>query len=318
MMFMSTLILGVVVMLTSKTWFSAWLGLEINLLSFLPMILFSSSTSSESGLKYFLIQAMGSLLILQASFSWTVLPAPYLFFMIPLTLKLGAAPLHFWLPDVTKSLTWRINMILLTLQKMGPLYLLATISSVYKMPLFIISIFSTIIGALGGVNEMDLRKLMAFSSISHMGWMTVGMTLTQTHWMLYYLTYVITSLAVIILFSKMNIFYLTQLAPKNKNSMLTMLLLLSLGGFPPLLGFAPKWAILNNIISLSLPLSILLITTSMLTLYYYIRTGLMTLTLNLSSMKMKLSAYMNMQTLLTIMSLMGGSLYMLMWSSLTL
>nr|VFU78718.1 NADH dehydrogenase subunit 2 [Proasellus jaloniacus] len=318
MMFMSTLTLGIVVMLSGKTWFSVWLGLEINLLSFLPLILFSSPTGSESGLKYFLIQAMGSLLILQASFSWTALPTPYLFFVAPLTLKLGAAPLHFWLPEVTKSLPWRINMILLTLQKMGPLYLLAMISMPHKMPLFIISVFSTTIGALGGLNETDLRKLMAFSSISHMGWMMVGMTLTQTHWMLYYLTYIITSLAVITLLDKMNISSLSQLAPKNKNSVLTMLLLLSLGGFPPLLGFAPKWIILNNIVSLSLPLSILLIATSVLTLYYYIRTGLMALTLSVSSVKMKLSTDKDVQTLLAIVSLMGGSLYMLSWSSLTL
>nr|VFU78617.1 NADH dehydrogenase subunit 2 [Proasellus escolai] len=317
-MFLFTLSMGIIIMLTSKTWFSAWLGLEINLLSFLPVILFSSPAGSEGGLKYFLIQALGSLLILQTSFSWTLLPCPYLFFIAPLTLKLGAAPLHFWLPEVTKTLPWRINMILLTLQKTGPLYLLATVSMSNKLPLIIISIFSAIVGALGGLNEMDLRKLMAFSSISHMGWMLVGMTLTQMHWVLYFSTYIATSLALIVLLNKMNIFSLSQLSPKSKNSMLIMLLLMSLGGFPPLLGFAPKWAILMSVVSISLPLSFLLIMTSMVTLYYYIRTGLMTLTLSNLNMKMNLLTDNKMQTLLTALSVAGGGLYMFMWSSLTL
>nr|VFU78899.1 NADH dehydrogenase subunit 2 [Proasellus meridianus] len=316
-MFMSTLLLGIIMMLSGKTWFSVWLGLEINLLSFLPVILFSSPTGSEGGLKYFLIQAMGSLLILQASFSWVITPYPYLFFALPLALKLGAAPLHFWLPDVTKTLPWRTNMILLTLQKTGPLYLLATLSVAHKMPLLVIGAISAIIGSLGGLNEMDLRKLMAFSSISHMGWMFVGMTMTTMHWTLYFTTYVTMSLTMIFMLEKMNIYSLNQLTPKNKNSLLIMIMFLSLGGFPPLLGFAPKWAILMSSTSLSLPLAMLLIAMSVVTLYYYIRAGLVTLTLSSTNFKMNLVTN-SVQTLLLLTNTMGGGLYMYMWSSLTL
>nr|VFU78604.1 NADH dehydrogenase subunit 2 [Proasellus margalefi] len=316
-MFMSTLLLGIVIMLSSKTWFSVWLGLEINLLSFLPIILFSTPSGSEGGLKYFLIQALGSLLILQTSVSWPLAPSPHLFFTLPIILKLGAAPLHFWLPEVTKTLPWRANMILLTLQKTGPLYLLASVSLTHKLPILIASVFSTVVGSLGGLNELDLRKLMAFSSISHMGWMFVGMALTQTHWVLYFSTYIITSLTLITMLEKMNIFSLVQLSPAGKNGLLFMLLLLSLGGFPPLLGFAPKWAILLSSTGVSLPLSILLVVTSTITLYYYIRAGLMTLTLNSASFKVNLLAN-NTQTLLILMNTVGGGLYMFMWSSLAL
>nr|VFU78852.1 NADH dehydrogenase subunit 2 [Proasellus racovitzai] len=319
MMFLSTLSLGIVIMLSGKTWFSVWLGLEINLLSFLPLILFSSPSGSEGGLKYFLVQATGSLLILHTSFSWVLLPCPLMFFFAPLVLKLGAAPLHFWLPEVTKTLPWRINMVLLTLQKMGPLYLLAVVSASNKLPLLVAGVFSTIIGALGGLNEMDLRKLMAFSSISHMGWMLTGAALPPAYWVLYFFTYVITSLALMLSLDNMNIFSLNQLTSKNKNSLLVMLLLLSLGGFPPLLGFAPKWAILAGVTSLSLPLAVLLVATSMLTLYYYIRVGLMTLTLSSPRAGVAQTAKNNkLQTTTAVLSVGGGSLYMLMWSSLML
>nr|VFU78667.1 NADH dehydrogenase subunit 2 [Proasellus grafi] len=318
MVFLSTLLLGVTMMVTSKTWFSVWLGLEINLLSFLPIILLSSASTSEGGLKYFLVQAVGSLLILQTSFAWPMLPHPFLFFMLPLTLKLGAAPLHFWLPEVTQTLSWRVNMILLTVQKTGPLYLLAMVSVAHKIPLVIIGALSTIIGSLGGLNETDLRKLMAFSSISHMGWMMVGMVITPIHWMLYFMTYIITSLSLIIFLDKTHIFSLNQLSFKSKTGLLAMLLFLSLGGFPPFLGFAPKWAILLSTTNLSLILSGLLVVTSMITLYYYIRAGLMTLTLSSTIFYTPSSLNNKLQITIILISILGGALYMLMWSKLTL
>nr|VFU78877.1 NADH dehydrogenase subunit 2 [Proasellus spelaeus] len=318
MMFLVTLSMGIIIMLSGKTWFSIWLGLEINLLSFLPIILFSSPRGSEGGLKYFLVQSAGSLLIVQASFSWFILPYPYLFFMTPLILKLGAAPAHFWLPEITKILPWRTNMILLTVQKTGPLYLLAAISAPNKLPLIIISIFSVVMGSLGGLNEMDLRKLMAFSSISHMGWMFAGMALTQAHWVVYFITYVITSLTLIIFLEKVNILTLSQLTSKDNASLLIMLLFLSLGGFPPLLGFAPKWAILMSTTSLSITLSIVLVATSVITLYYYIRAGLMTLTLSNMKLKMNLLKNNYTQTMLVVVNVGGGGLYVYLWSSLML
>nr|VFU78786.1 NADH dehydrogenase subunit 2 [Proasellus ibericus] len=317
-MFTVTLFSGIVIMLSSKTWFSVWLGLEINLLSFLPIMLLSSPLAGEGGLKYFLVQALGSLLILETSLSWFMAPHSYLLFAAPLALKLGAAPFHFWLPDVMKALPWRVNLILLTIQKTGPLYLLSVASASYKLPLLIASVFSVVVGSLGGLNEMDLRKLMAFSSISHMGWMFTGMALNQILWAGYFATYIITSLALIILLENMNISSLSQLTAKNKNSLVALLLFMSLGGFPPLLGFAPKWAVLVGTVSVSLPLSILLVATSVLTLYYYTRAGLMTLSLGGTNLKMKPPANNMIQTLLILVNVMGGGLYMYLWSSLTL
>nr|VFU78737.1 NADH dehydrogenase subunit 2 [Proasellus cantabricus] len=316
--FIATLSLGIVMMVSSKTWFSVWLGLEINLLSFLPVILLASANTSEGGLKYFLIQAMGSLLILQTSFSWSMLPYSFMFFILPLTLKLGAAPLHFWLPDVTKTLPWRVNMILLTAQKMGPLYLLTMVSMGHKPPLLLISAASAVVGSLGGLNEMDLRKLMAFSSISHMGWVLASSTLSSAHWVMYFLTYVVTSLSLIIILDNMNMFSVGQLTSKNKSSLLTMLLFLSLGGLPPFLGFAPKWAILMSGASVSLALSVILVLTSMITLYYYIRTSLMTITLNAANFNMMVMMNNKFKTALIFASVMGGGVYMYMWSSLML
>nr|VFU96080.1 NADH dehydrogenase subunit 2 [Proasellus coiffaiti] len=315
-MFTSTLLFGVYLMLTGKTWFSVWLGLEINLLSFLPMILLASKNSNEGGLKYFLIQATASLIILQASFTWFILPTPLLFFLIPLSLKLGIAPFHFWLPDVVKNLTWMLNLTLLTVQKIGPLYLLTTIGGANKLFLYVISAISVMVGALGGVNETDIRKLLAFSSISHMGWMLVGAMISISTWVMYLVVYMFMSFSLIILLHKMNILNLSQITFKEKNSIMIMLLFLSLGGFPPFLGFAPKWAILVGVVEFSLNLSVVLVLSSVVTLFYYIRAGLTTLSLSYSGTPSSSYIKLNILPFMFIcMNITGGAFYMLMWSS---
>nr|VFU78735.1 NADH dehydrogenase subunit 2 [Proasellus karamani] len=316
-MLFSTLLGGIILMLNSKTWFSVWLGLEINMLSFLPMILLSSPRSSESGLKYFLVQAIASLVILQVSFSWSIFPLHTMFLLIPLALKLGMAPLHFWLPDVVKAMNWRINMLLLTLQKIGPLYLMASISASSGTLLILVGLSSAMVGALGGLNETDLRKLMAFSSIGHMGWIAIGIMVSALAWALYLLTYILMATTFMMALEKMQAFQLTQLTAKTKSSSLIMITLLSLGGFPPFLGFAPKWAVLSESLNTSPLIAIILVVASIITLYYYIRAGLSTLVSTGVSNNMSTPLPPLLTTMLYT-NILGGGLYMLMWSSLVL
>nr|VFU78726.1 NADH dehydrogenase subunit 2 [Proasellus hercegovinensis] len=318
-LFMFTLVMGILLMITSKTWFSAWLGLEINLLSFLPIILLSSPRGSEGGLKYFLIQALASLIILQTSFSWFIIPLPALFLMASLSLKLGMAPLHFWLPDVTKSVNWTVNMILLTIQKVGPLYLLSSLTTEDGALLTAVGVTSVTVGALGGMNELDARKLMAFSSISHMGWMAIGTAISSSSWVLYLLTYIMMALTLMGTLKKMHVFQLSQLSFKGNDSMFVMILLLSMGGFPPFLGFAPKWAILIESLDVSLLVSLMLVSASVVTLYYYIRAGLAMLVFSSLSQKTSFpTALPPLYHMLLYFNVFGGGMYMFMWSSLVL
>nr|VFU78916.1 NADH dehydrogenase subunit 2 [Proasellus parvulus] len=318
MLFYATLLAGIALVLASDTWFSAWLGLEINLLSFTPVILLSAPRGSESGLKYFLVQAVASLILLQISFSWFILPLSSLFLMIPLIMKLGMAPLHFWLPDVVSSMSWSTNMILLTIQKLAPLYLLAVAATLHNLVLMMIGVISTMAGALGGLNETDTRKLMAFSSISHMGWMAVGISLPSLSSLLYVLAYMVLATSTMTLLKKNSITQLSQLTSKDKNTALVMAMFLSMGGFPPLLGFAPKWAILSETLDVSLMAAIMLIATSIVTLYYYIRAGLATLTFIGPTYKLTPPRTSLLHFMLALMNILGGGAYMFMWSSLVL
>jgi len=106
LLFMTSLLTGTFVAVSASSWFTAWLGLELNLLSFIPLISSKSNLySSEAALKYFLIQALGSALILAAAPGFLLnLIEPQVIILSALLLKIGAAPVHFWFPSVIQGI----------------------------------------------------------------------------------------------------------------------------------------------------------------------------------------------------------------------
>lgn len=191
-----------------------------------------------------------------------------------LLIKIGAAPFHFWFPGVIEGLTWINCFILITWQKIAPFIL---ISYKLNISLFFIVVISlcVIIGSIGGLNQRSIRKLIAYSSISHLGWIISAILLRTNYWSLYFLIYIILNAAVIYIFNNQSIFYLSQ-AYYNKSTSLIkfsiFIRILSLGGLPPFLGFLPKWILIQNIISSQYTILILIIViTTLITLYFYLR-----------------------------------------------
>nr|ARX95715.1 NADH dehydrogenase subunit 2 [Armigeres subalbatus] len=284
--FLIMLILGSLITISSNSWLSAWMGLEINLLSFIPLMNESKKNlmSSESSLKYFLTQAFASsillfsiiLMMLFFNFNWIIMDNKIndLLMLSTLLLKSGAAPFHFWFPGVMEGLNWINGLILMTWQKIAPLMLIS-----YNLNynfLLISIILSMMIGALGGLNQISLRKLMAFSSINHLGWMLLAMLNNELMWFLYFILYSILSSSIILLFNNFKLFYFNQIF--NFHSMnysinfFLFLNLLSLGGLPPFLGFLPKWLVMQNLIeSNQFILLFISICFTLITLFYYLR-----------------------------------------------
>nr|BCD33910.1 NADH dehydrogenase subunit 2 [Indochinamon kimboiense] len=282
--FFISLISGVLISISSPSWFSAWVGLELNMLSFIPLITIKmNSYLSESALKYFLIQALGSALFIMSScmfLSFFQLSPSLL--LASLLLKLGGAPFHFWFPQVMSGLTWFQVMILMTLQKIGPMVLISYLS-IYENLIKIIyfsAILSAIAGALGGLNMMNLRKMMAFSSINHMSWMLMSIVISDMFWILYFFFYSAISLSIITLFNMFQSFTMSDLMKSSQissptNSLLISLNLFSLGGLPPFTGFIPKWMLTQLLIdnNLLIPL-IFLFSSALITLYFYLRASI--------------------------------------------
>nr|YP_010865929.1 NADH dehydrogenase subunit 2 [Furcatopanorpa longihypovalva]WGT92136.1 NADH dehydrogenase subunit 2 [Furcatopanorpa longihypovalva]WGT92149.1 NADH dehydrogenase subunit 2 [Furcatopanorpa longihypovalva]WGT92162.1 NADH dehydrogenase subunit 2 [Furcatopanorpa longihypovalva] len=284
-LFILTLISGTFISISSNSWLGAWMGLEINLLSFIPLMINSKNLmSTEASLKYFLTQALASSILLFSVILLTL--NNYFTFFFPesnliinlminstLLLKMGAAPFHFWFPSIMEGLSWFNAFILMTWQKIAPLILIS-----YCMVndfLIVIIISSVIIGSLGGLNQISLRKLMAYSSINHIGWMLGALMISENAFLIYFFLYMILSMSIVLLLNSFKMFYLNQTFSLSKSPIMKFCLfisLLSLGGLPPFLGFLPKWVIIQNMVENNqLFLITIMVTMSLITLYFYLR-----------------------------------------------
>nr|YP_010625960.1 NADH dehydrogenase subunit 2 [Parainocellia bicolor]WBK02706.1 NADH dehydrogenase subunit 2 [Parainocellia bicolor] len=274
--------------ISSNSWLGAWMGLEINLLSFIPLMSNTKNIfSTEASLKYFLTQAFASstlvffiifsFLIYLNYFSLNLNNSMKMLILSSLFLKLGAAPFHFWFPSVAENLSWLMNLILLTWQKIAPMILISYLSNEIYMQF--IAIFSTLIGSLGGLNQTNLRKIMAFSSINHIGWMISSLIMNNNLWKIYFLIYSFLTILMISIFMNFNLFFINQIyLMMNFNLMNKFLLFMnffSLGGLPPFLGFFPKWMIINNLIlnNYFFLLTVMSVLT-LINLYFYLRLAL--------------------------------------------
>nr|ACJ35391.1 NADH dehydrogenase subunit 2 [Platyrrhinus masu] len=286
---MSTVILGTTIVMTSSHWLMVWIGFEMNMLAIIPVLMKTHHPrSTEAATKYFLTQATASMLLMLAviinllySGQWTVTnmmnPTASTILTLALTMKLGLSPFHFWVPEVTQGVPLSSGLILLTWQKLAPLSILYMISPNINSDLLLtMSILSILIGGWGGLNQTQLRKIMAYSSIAHMGWMTAILIYNPTMTLLNLTIYIMMTLTMFMLLINTTTTTTLSLAHTwNKTPLTTIIILttlLSLGGLPPLTGFMPKWMIIqeltknNNII-----LPTFMAVTALLNLYFYMR-----------------------------------------------
>nr|YP_006883536.1 NADH dehydrogenase subunit 2 [Alvinocaris chelys]AFO37820.1 NADH dehydrogenase subunit 2 [Alvinocaris chelys] len=306
LLFFSSLMLGTLITFSSSSWFTAWLGLELNLLSFIPIISSKfNQYSAEASLKYFLIQALGSAIILASAPSFLLFESsPNLLICSALLLKMGAAPVHFWFPSVMEGINWLQCIILMTVQKMAPMLMISYTYSQFTLSiLFFASIMSSLVGSIGGLNQTLIRKIMAYSSINHMAWMLAAIHLNEIMWMTYFLVYSLISSSIALIMHSQQIFHFSQLSSYNFKTpgtkMITLISFLSLGGLPPFLGFIPKWLIIQELSNNKAFLWLfVLLASALLTLFFYLRITLSTLTL--SSPKIKNSLFSASSSLMSV------------------
>nr|ANS53982.1 NADH dehydrogenase subunit 2 [Yunnanacris wenshanensis] len=328
LLFLSTLMMGTILSISSNSWFGVWMGLEINLLSFIPMLANNKNTMmNESSIKYFIVQAMAStmllfsILLIQMKYpmSWEMELIPSMMVSSSLLLKIGAAPFHFWFPEVMGTSTWINCLMLMTWQKIAPMMVLSYCIQLSTF-MFVIIILSIIIGALGGLNQTSLRQLLAYSSISHLGWMISSLMVSENVWELYFIIYSLLSMILVLLFKQMNLFYLNQIYTstnmKTEIKFMMFLSLLSLGGLPPFLGFLPKWIVMQSLVENNMTIMMtMMVMLTMITLYYYMRVSFSALILSYSenSWSMintlnKLSFTLTMMVMISTLGLMLTSM----------
>nr|UXQ89245.1 NADH dehydrogenase subunit 2 [Laniarius atrococcineus] len=289
LVFTISLILGTTITISSNHWMMAWAGLEINTLAVLPLIAKPHHPRAiEAATKYFLTQAAASALVLFASMTnawhtgqWDITqlnhPVSCLVMTAAISMKLGLVPFHFWFPEVLQGSSLMTGLLLSTVMKFPPMtLLLMTSQSLNPTLLVTMAILSAAIGGWMGLNQTQIRKIMAFSSISHLGWMAIITVYSPKMALLNFYLYVMITATVFMTLNTMNVLKLSTLMTAwtktpSLNAIL-LLTLLSLAGLPPLTGFLPKWLIIQELTKQDMALAAIVISLlSLLSLFFYLR-----------------------------------------------
>uniref|UniRef100_A0A3R5W5M3 NADH-ubiquinone oxidoreductase chain 2 n=4 Tax=Plegadis TaxID=33575 RepID=A0A3R5W5M3_PLECB len=284
-----SLALGTAITTSSNHWLMAWIGLEINTLAIIPLISKSHHPRAvEAAIKYFLVQAAASALLLFSSMTnawltgqWDITqlnhPTPSLLLTTAIAMKLGLVPFHFWFPEVLQGSSLTTALLLSTMMKFPPItILLLTSHSLNPTLLTAMAVASAALGGWMGLNQTQTRKILAFSSISHLGWMTIIIIYNPKLTLLtFYLYTLMTATVFLTLNTTKTLSLATLMTSWTKTPMLNatlMLTLLSLAGLPPLTGFLPKWLIIQELTKQEMTATATIIAMlSLLGLFFYLR-----------------------------------------------
>nr|ALJ30606.1 NADH dehydrogenase subunit 2 [Holcosus quadrilineatus] len=286
---MLALIIGPLITMNSNHWLLAWLGLEINMMAIVPLISkIIHPRATEATTKYFLAQTGASLLMLFSTTinawhlgTWDITQLTNQLACTTLTtalcMKIGLVPMHLWLPEVMQGTTLKMAFIIATWQKLAPMSLIIMTSNSHSKPLLmLLATLSIVAGGWGGLNQTQLRKIMAYSSIANMGWMIIVLQQAPKLATLMLLLYMLMTTTL----------FMTLLPQKTKTiktisttwmlsptlTTIMMLTLTSLGGLPPMTGFMPKWLILEELLTNNMtPLATLTAMATLLSLFFYLR-----------------------------------------------
>nr|YP_009485721.1 NADH dehydrogenase subunit 2 [Scipinia horrida]AVZ00857.1 NADH dehydrogenase subunit 2 [Scipinia horrida] len=283
-MFSMIMILGTLLTMSAESWMGMWMGLELNMVAFIPLIYKEKMNSTyESCMIYFLIQSMGSIIMLMSILmnSFFIL-SPYMgesmlssTVILSMMVKMGAPPFHFWFPEIMEKMSWPSCFILMTWQKVAPMYILSCVINMNETMMFLLILIMVLTGSLGGLNQTSIRKIMSYSSMDHMGWMIACMKFSNNMWMIYFLIYSLILSTIVFSFWFYSAYYMNQYSNKSLSFMEKLMIIiafLSLGGLPPFLGFIPKLIVIQlTMLYESYFISTVLVLTTLITLFYYLR-----------------------------------------------
>uniref|UniRef100_A0AAU8G9L7 NADH-ubiquinone oxidoreductase chain 2 n=1 Tax=Colposcenia ignota TaxID=3230277 RepID=A0AAU8G9L7_9HEMI len=260
---------------SSNSWMTIWMGMEINLIMFLILNFKSKNMfTSESSMKYFLIQSLGSLFILISLSTNNLIyenwPLPDMY-SIPLAmmLKSGLAPLHSWTPPIISKMSYINIFLFLTMQKIIPLM----VCFCSWMNILMLSCLANVIlGSLGGITQSSLIKIMIFSSINNSGWMIMSLSQSFSLFIMFFSSYTILTLVLMYWLYKTQLKWIIQIKMTDLNTKFSIYsTMMSLSGLPPLLGFFPKWMIINYMFNKMIYTTSLMIITSVMMMFFYIK-----------------------------------------------
>nr|WKW95251.1 NADH dehydrogenase subunit 2 [Ixodes ornithorhynchi] len=296
MVLLWVLSLSIFMAFSTNMWFSFWVSMEINMMVFIPLMNNKNFMSSNSMINYFIIQSFTSSMFLFSSILFTI--TNFFFFkniiIMSILIKMASAPFHSWFPQISEGLKMNSFLLLATIQKIIPLQM---ISIFFSNKIIIFIILSSIFGSLSGFNQTSIRKILAFSSIAHLAWILTLILTCQSFWLMYFFIYSIILMKITLFFNKNKINMINNIHTMKMSNFMKFTLfsyMMSLAGLPPFLGFMMKWASMILILKKTMLILLILIMSSLINMYFYMRI-LFPMILNLNT-SLKLSHMSSMKS----------------------
>jgi len=308
-------LLGMMVMISSNDLILFYIGLELQSLSLYVLASFNRNNlaSSESGLKYFVLSALSSGLLLYGcsliygfssstnfiiisenlTQSGYVLTFGIVFILVGLAFKISAVPFHMWAPDVYEGSPTSVTVFFAILPKISALTVFIRFLYVpflnlieqWQMIIIFLSIASMLFGAIAAIGQKNLKRLVAYSSIGHMGYALAGLSTGTNHGIQSSITYIsiylfmnLAFFSCIFMLKKDEKYFenIEDLSGLAKNHPLLsfsfLIVLFSLAGIPPLAGFFAKFYIFTAVIEESMYfLAIIGLLSTVIAAFYYLR-----------------------------------------------
>ncbi len=308
-------VLGMMIMISSNDLIVFYMGLELQSLALYVLATFNRDQlkSSEAGLKYFVLSALSSGLLLYGcsliygftgSTNFNVISTQFttneyaitfgiVFILVGLAFKISAVPFHMWAPDVYEGSPTSVTLFFTMVPKIAALTVFIRFLYVpflnlidqWQMILVFLSIASMLFGAIAAIGQRNLKRLIAYSSISHIGYALAGLATGSNDGIqssvIYMTIYIIMNLgffSCLLMMKRNNIYYeqIDDLSGLSKNhpllSISLLIILFSLAGIPPLAGFFAKFYIFKSVIEQSMYfLAIVGLLSTVVAAFYYLR-----------------------------------------------
>ena len=308
-------VLGMMIMISSNDLIVFYMGLELQSLALYVLATFNRDQlkSSEAGLKYFVLSALSSGLLLYGCsliYGFTgstnfnliannlntndyALTFGIVFVIVGLAFKISAVPFHMWAPDVYEGSPTSVTLFFTMVPKIAALTVFIRFLYVpflnligqWQTILIFLSIGSMIFGAIAAIGQTNLKRLVAYSSIGHIGYALAGLTTGSNEGVqssiVYITIYIIMNLGLfscLLMMKRNNKYYeeIEDLSGLSKNhpllSLSLLIILFSLAGIPPLAGFFAKFYIFKSVLEQSMySLAVIGLLSTVVAAFYYLR-----------------------------------------------
>nr|YP_010175150.1 NADH dehydrogenase subunit 2 [Olidiana longisticka]QSJ61356.1 NADH dehydrogenase subunit 2 [Olidiana longisticka] len=311
LLFKTMIMMGMMISLSSSNWIMLWSGLELMLMSFIPVMNSMKVMYTESAMKYFIMQSISSAMLMMSIMMSLTMINNKMLMMGAMLIKLAIAPMNMWFISTVEGVSVSMLFTMLITMKITPMMIMSYLNM--KPNTIIIS--SLMITALLIINQTSIKKVIGHSSVFNFTLM-LSITAMSSLWMNFLLIYSLLTWSMINLMKTIKIKFINQIMINEQSNLIKLniwILMMSFMGMPPLLGFMNKLMVFElMMMTKEIMILTIMVTSSMMIAFMYMRLSYSSMIMQSTKMKwmsitnkkkMKIM-WINMINLITIMYMM--------------